>query len=384
MALRALFSKLTGNSSDLLSRYLSGSDLTLARKLVSSGIVTVANQSWQVGERLLKEEATYPQLFTMKHSEKHAVQIKRINGLLMHAARVKSYEEFAKHADTILPRLFAQQIEGLEILREAFALQLFARDPIHILCLADPDVGISTLASDAVSYHPVSIVCDILKLPSAQALWQGADGKSPGIIAGAHQGIVCLDRFEKLGNDQRTSIVDMIDKSFITFNSEGTVTRTPVTTRVLAITHPHVDSFVGKDAGLIKQQVPFDFSIISHFHLTFLVQRAALLRFADSKLPSIETIKLEEKEIEFIRDFVSAAEDREVLFSKEFQPLIVEWTAKLKTRKNVSYLYEITPNTIIAVVRLSQSRARMKWRTDVTLEDLKVAMDIVQTALEIR
>lgn len=384
MVLRKLFGKLTGKSNDLLSQYLTDKDLTFARKLVESGVVTVASQSFGVNSRILKEEVTYPQLFTMKKNDKLAPEIDKINNKLMHAARLRSYAEFAKQADTFLPRLFAPQLEGLEILREAFALQLFAHDPIHILCLADPEVGVGALANDAVSYHPVSVVCDALKLPSAEALWQGLDGKSPGIIAGAHQGIVCLQHFEKFNLDQRTSVQQVIDRGYITFNSQGIVTRTPVTTRVLAITHPHVDSFVGKDAGLIKQQVPFDFSLTQHFHLTFLVQRASLLRFADPKLPALAPITLHEADLTFIRDFVSAAEDKDVLFSKEFQPLIVEWTAKLKSRKNISYLYDITPNTIIAVIRLSQSRARMKWRSQVTLEDLKIAMDIVQTALEIR
>jgi len=394
MVFRKLFSKIGGKSDEsILARYLDGADLTLAKKFVKSGAFTIANQSWQVSEGFLDKEITYPQLFKKKPSEKFEAQVNKINERLKQGARIKSYEEFATRADLILPRLFAPQIEGFEILREAFALALFARDPIHILCLADPQVGVDAIASGAVAFHPVSVVCDVTKLSSSEALWQGLDGKSPGILAGAHQGIACLLRFEKLNEEQRKAVLQLIDRGFLTFNSDGQVTRIPISARIFGVVNPLVDSFVGKDSGLIKQQVPFDFSLVQHFHLTFLAQRSSLGRFSDSKLPPLpkplSTLgmpghKLTDEDVEFIRSFVSAAEDREILFPKNFQPLIVEWTSKLKGRNNVSYLHDITPNTIIAVIRLSQARARMKWRTDVALEDLKVAMDIVQIALEIR
>ncbi len=424
MVFRKLFSKMkiAGKSdSSILARYLDGPDLVLAKKIVKSGTYTLANQSWHVNSTFLEHEASYPQLYKKKPSEKFDAQITKINERLMQGARIRSYEEFASRADAILPRLFAPQIEGLDLLREALTLALFARDPIHILCLSDPQIGVDALVTGAVEFHPVFVNCDVTKLSSTDALWQGLDGKSPGVLAGAHQGIACLLRFEKLTDEQRKVVLQLIDRGFLTFNANGQVTRIPISARIFGVVNPLVDSFVGKDASLIKQQVPFDFSLVQHFHLTFLVQRSSLLRFNDSKLPplpkslggpsgstagfaiaaeksglvgsrgsdnksdhKLPDYKLAEADLAFIRSFVSAAEDRDVLFPKTFQPLIVEWTSKLKSRNSISYIHDITPNTIIAVIRLSQARARMKWRTDVALEDLKSAMDIVQTALEIR
>ena len=391
-AFDGFFSRLGGgHNSDTVSKYLSGSQLALARKLISSGIVSLANQSWKVSHVFLSGETSYPQLYMMKATEKYDADIKKINEELKRAARLKSYEEFASRADQILPRLFAPSVEGLEILREALALQLFAHDPVHILCLADPQVGVGTLCESAITYHPVFCNCDVSKLSAESDLWQGSDGNSPGVLASAHQGIICLQHFEKLTSDQRAAVLKVIDRGYLAFKKDGATTHTPVNCRVLGVVHPLVDSFVGKDAGLIKQQVPFDFSLLSQFHLTFLIQRASLLRFADPQLsplvqPSTNplTLPLIDEDLAFIREFVSMAEDRDVLFPKTFQPLIVEWTSKLKSRRQISYLQEVTPNTIIALIRLSQARARMKWRNEVSLEDLKAAMDIVQIGLEIR
>src|SRR3989338_2859405 len=108
------------------------------------------------------------------------------------------FERFAEEAHEKIPDLIAPHIIGYEEVKGALALQLFAKEPVHILLLGDPGTGKTDLIREATELAPLSTF----------GLGSGTTGVGlvgtykglefvPGLLPQAHNGICALRSEER-------------------------------------------------------------------------------------------------------------------------------------------------------------------------------------------
>ena len=118
-------------------------DLAFLKKLVKLKKAGFSYVSLNVSPDILKN-ADYPQIYLDLH-EREDKNIReftaKINKRIEKKVKEEWFKRFSIKADKIVPKLIAPNIIGMEMIKEAAALQLFSEEKVHVLLLGDPGTG---------------------------------------------------------------------------------------------------------------------------------------------------------------------------------------------------------------------------------------------------
>ena len=134
----------------------------------------------------------------------------------------------------------------------------------------------------------------------------------------------------------------------------------------------------------MKKQLPFDPALLSRFHLVFLLRKPSkkeFLEIAKSIVEGSDRI-VNEKESEFVKQYVAYAQKTKVEFDKKLQPVITDFFEGVKDREQ-ELLIELSPRLVVGVVRLSKAVARLSLRSKVTHDDVREVLGLVEKSLVI-
>ena len=93
--------------------------------------------------------------------------------------------------------------------------------------------------------------------------------------------------------------------------------------------------------------------------------------------------KTNQRDLEFIKDYVDYAKTIEVEFPKDFQKDVVEFSRELK-EKEKNFIVEVSPRMIIGLIRLAKAAARLALRNKVDTKDRDKAKKIIKKRLNIK
>jgi len=381
---RPLSKKERGYMSEL-DKYLEPRDLKRIKKLLKNKKIGVSFSSLGISEEI-GDDVSFPQLNLALEDNELQLFTEKINKEIEERVKRKTFRLFSEKARKTIKEFIAPNIFGLELIKEASALQLFATEPVHILLLGDPGTGKTDILKSVSMLHPITSF-GLGSGASKAGLSAAVKGNEiiRGLLPMANNGICCIDELNLMKKTDYAALYSAMEKGFITYDKANKHFQLDAHVRVIATSNPKGDRFVGNIISILKQQIPFDSALLTRFHLVFLIRKPGLERFAKitKKIVQNDKMKVSIKDIECIKDYVDFAEQVDVEFPKEFEKQVVEFSTKLK-KDEKKYLIEISPRLVIGLIRIAKASARMELRKTVKKEDIDKEEEIIKFGLQIK
>ncbi len=299
------------------------------------------------------------------------------------AVQEKLFHDFAQEAYEMLPQLIAPNIIGMDDVKKAAMLQLFATEPVHLLLLGDPGTGKTDILRSASQLAPVSAF-GLGSGTSGAGLVVTVKGKevAKGILAQADGGLCAIDELNLMKEESRAGLYNAMEKGFVTYSKGGNHLRFDARVNVIATANPRGDKFIGDDLTGLKKQLPFDSALLTRFHLLFIVRKPDLKQFAEISRRIVRNEKktVSEADNAFAKAYVAFAQKTTVTFPKNLEDSIVAFAEKLKTNEK-RYLIDVSPRIVVGLMNLTKASARLELREKVEKKDLDRIMHLVEQSL---
>ncbi|CAL6066450.1 DNA_replication licensing factor MCM4 [Hexamita inflata] len=297
-----------------------------------------------------------------------------------------------------LVKSIAPSIFGQEYLQIKLALLLQAvqgtkheslRQNIHLLLIGDPGQAKSQLIKFMAQITPRSVYTSGKNssqagLTAVVQRNQGDVSLEPGALVLASNGLCALDEFDKLDETVRGVLHECMEQQTVSVAKAGVVCTLQAQTAILAAANP-IDSKYNMKKTVL-QNLNLEASLISRFDLIFLLldqnDQEQDRRLANH-LMSLYFV--EESHDTISTDLLK----RYIQLSRQVVPKMSE-QAKVELEQSYIYLRKTstngrvaaTPRQLLALMRLSQARAKLRFADQVTQTDVKVAYKLLVSALK--
>jgi replicative DNA helicase Mcm len=303
----------------------------------------------------------------------------------------------------------APSIYGNEHVKYAVALQLFSsearllhdgtriRGDSHILLVGDPGVAKSQILKYMNTVAPRSIYTSG-KGTSAAGLTaavirdetSGTFALEAGALVIADNGIACIDEIDKMSSDDRSSIHEAMEQQTISIAKAGIIATLNARASILAAANPkrgRFDSY--KPLG---EQIDLLPTLLSRFDLIFILTDKP--KEAEDKKIAEHILKLHSDEedaiiplleTEMIRKYAiySKKTIQEISLTEEAKNRLLEFYVSIRKKgeeKNTPI--PITARQLESLIRLSESRARMRLSDKVMVEDVEDIIQLYMKSIE--
>ena len=368
-----------------LSEFVDKQELKQVKYLAKLGKIGFSTAKLGLSEALMLD-MDYPQLNLAATDNDIKKFVENINSDVAYKVKKRAFKEFSNDVEERIKKFVAPNIVGLDTVKEACILQLFASDRVHILLLGDPQTGKTDIVRAISNLHPITVFGLGSGISGVGlALTVKGDDIIRGLLPRADQGICCIDELNLMQRKDRASLYSAMEKGFVSYDKGSKHLRMDANIRVLATANPKLDKFVGRRIELLKEQLPFDDALISRFNLVFLIRYPSMEGFLNitRKIVSQDPTILVNEDINFIKEYVNFAEDIKVDFPKEFEREVVDFIEYLKKNED-NFLVRIGPRTVIGFIRLCKASARLELRNQVMESDLEKVKNIFEKALFVR
>ncbi len=301
----------------------------------------------------------------------------------------------------------APSIWGFDPIKEAIALQLFSgkyrtlpdgtwqRGNINVLLVGDPGAGKSALLTYTKNLAPRAVYASG-RSSSAAGLTAAVlrDEMSGGFVleAGAlvlaDGGVACLDEFEKMNEQDRAAIHEIMEQGTLSIAKAGIVATLNARTSVLAAANPKFGRFDSYRS--IPEQIDLPPTILSRFDLIFPIKDTPkedkdrmiaqhILRYRSMSEDSLVQVI----DPDLLRKYISyARQNIQPELTKEAAKRIEDFYADMRRAGTEGNPVPITPRQLESIIRLSEARARMRLSREVTVDDVEHAISLMEHCLK--
>lgn len=313
-------------------------------------------------------------------------------------------------ADSIVPSIF-----GYKEIKRAIVLQLFGGTTItlpdgthirgnsHILLCGDPALAKSQIVRNVCKLCPRGIYTSG-KSTSAAGLTAAAvkdeiDGKwvvEAGALVLADGGMACVDELDKIGENDIAALHEAMESQTISFAKAGINTTLYTRCSLLAACNPKESRFIPEMD--LSAQLSFPSSLLTRFDLVYLMQdipdpkvdkavarHMLKTRQTAEKIDaglSVDTTPIDRPiGIDLFRKYISMAQGIKPVLSDEVIIYLTREYSNIRNSQNSGDTRAITPRQLDALIRLSESSARIRLSNDVTLSDAELAVAIWKSSM---
>lgn len=288
----------------------------------------------------------------------------------------RNFREFSQMVWTSSQQFIAPNIMGNLEAKQALVLQLFCKEPAHILLLGSQGVGKTSMLASVAELSPISSF-GWGSGSSRVGLAVTVHGKKvlPGLLPKAHGGICCIDDLNVMKKEDYFALCGTMERGFVTCNRGKHQYRFDALIKVLAAMN------LGSEAADLKPDVPFEPAFLARFHLILVIKKTALSEFAAiaEKIISEDKIKVRLADVLFLKKYIKFANNLDVEVPPQMADKIKEFATALKVKES-ELLFEVTSQTVAGITRLAKASARMELRPIVEGKDLERIFNIVSKA----
>jgi DNA replicative helicase MCM subunit Mcm2 (Cdc46/Mcm family) len=313
-------------------------------------------------------------------------KVEQLNQKIVYQEKERVFHDFSSQAEEKIFGLIAPNIIGLDEVKKAGLIQLFAKDKVHILLLGDPATGKTDILRSIAELSPISSY-GLGSGASKAGLTVSVIGKDivKGLLPMADNGIACIDELNLLKTADRAGLFNAMEKGFITYDKSDSHLKIDARVKVFATANPEGERFVGRTMDVIKKQIPFDPALLSRFHLIFLIRKPGTQEFMQITQNIIQGQKtsISENDRKFVKEYVAYALTRDVELDKSLSPLIQGFVEDVKNDEP-QFIMEISPRIVIGIMNMAKAAARMKLKDKVEKDDIIKVLKIFNSALYIK
>ncbi len=306
----------------------------------------------------------------------------------------------------------APAIYGYREVKYAIALQLFGgtkgkmmrssvpiRDDIHILLIGDPGIAKTRFLQSVMEIAPKKVYVSGKSVSGVgltvsvekDELSGGGWTLKAGALVLASGGIAAIDEFDKIDDDDRAALHEVMESQTVSVAKAGIVAKFRAKTAILAAANPRFGRF-NPNKNLVEQ---FDIppSLLSRFDLIFPIIDVLDVKKDERLAEHILTAHQEAAELsakdsrpvdaDFLRKYIAYA--RRYIRPKltdEAKKRIKEYYVKLRKMGAETGTVPITPRYLEGLIRLAEASAKMRLSERVELRDAEVAINLMDFVMD--
>lgn len=310
-----------------------------------------------------------------------------------------------------LSNSIAPEIYGHEDVKKALLLLLVGgasketgdgmkiRGDINICLMGDPGVAKSQLLKYISKSAPrgvyttgrgssgVGLTASVMRDPvTDEMILEG------GALVLADNGIACIDEFDKMDEDDRTAIHEVMEQQTISISKAGITTTLNARTSILAAANPAFGRYNPNRKP--SENINLPAALLSRFDLLFLILDTPNINEDHRLAQHIGYVHIHNSapkkdnedmiiDSNIIRHYIAKARN----FYPTISPAVGEFITNLYIQKRIEpdneddFQYTCA-RTLLSVIRLSSALARIRFSNEVTNEDVEEALRLIQISKE--
>jgi len=216
----------------------------------------------------------------------------------------------------------------------------------------------------------------------------GSMSLEAGALVLADKGIACIDEMDKMRPEDRVAIHEAMEQHTVSVAKGGIVATLNARTAVLAAANPSLGRY--EPNRTVAENISLPVTILSRFDLIFVLRDVPNKEY-DTKM-SRHLLQIHQRgrspveapvDVELLRKYVSYAKGvKPELTEEALNKLSDFYLAMRNASETEGSPVAITARQLESLVRISEARARVALRKDVTAQDADAAISIMKRSLE--